>query len=113
MEKALEFKGILSSSEEYWTNTNVNENKNIQSDCNCCEEKNGSMSEIRNSITTNDSNLLNSNYSITQNSELDLNHLNKEDFSILKNEEIYNSSKLRNLTLSSNKMEKNEGNFYF
>jgi len=102
LEKALEFKGILSSSEDYWSNFNSNEIKNNQDSSIELKEKNmNNNSDIRYSITTNDS------ICYTQNSEYDIHHLVKEDILNSKNQEYLDSRKPRNMVMSSNKLEYN------
>ena len=60
IEKALELKGILTFSEDCWLN-NLNKLENINTNSNTKENKDKYInnSEIRYSITTNDSNILN------------------------------------------------------
>ena len=104
-------KGILTFSEDCWLNS-VNKLENINTDSNTNEnkDKNINNSELRYSITTNDSNILNSSYSYTQQSDYKVNQTIKEEILNTKNEEFLNFEKFENYFQKINKTEQNLGN---
>lgn len=89
----MEFKGILSTSEDYWkNNSNTEDNYNTLND----ENNKGKIKyflEIRNSVTSCESNIMNSTYSYTQTSEYNLNDSIKEENSVQKNADFSNCIK--------------------